>query len=74
MGIKVGTLLENGTVENQKEFNQNDLTSECWSVQFSGEDACTTCELKDTDECGGKSIRETNKNSKGITMPLNDIS
>jgi len=41
-----------------KTVNQADLTSECWSVQIWGISACSNCEFLDTDECGGKRIRE----------------
>lgn len=46
------------------------LTLECWSVQMNGLTACKGCEFKDTDQCGGKKIRETKKNAKGISIPL----
>jgi hypothetical protein len=35
-------------------------------------EACKTCEVKDTDECGGIEIRKTGKNEKGFLTPLND--
>lgn len=47
-----------------------DLTPECWSVQMNGLTACKTCEYKDTDQCGGKKIRESKKNAKGVRIPL----
>ena len=53
-----------------KEINQNELTSECWLVQFQGFKACETCEVKDTEECGGSNIRKTKKNEKGFNVPL----
>lgn len=34
------------------------LTSDCWIVQLDGLRACDNCEFVDTDECGGKNIRE----------------
>ena len=46
------------------------MTDECWTVQFQGLKACETCPLKDTDDCGGKEIRKTGKNSKGYKVPL----
>ena len=47
--------LENGELKfkNEKEIEQSTLTSDCWLIQFKGLMACNTCELKDTDECGG---------------------
>jgi len=53
-----------------KLVRQSDLTSECWSVQFHGLEYCKTCEFVDTDDCGGKNIRETKKNEKGIKVPI----
>lgn len=53
-----------------KTINQNDLTSECWLIQFSGLKACETCEYLNTRECGGKRIRKTLLNSKGKKVPL----
>ena len=51
-------------------FNQNDLSSECWAVQFQGKEACKKCELKGTKECGAKNIIKTGKTTKGKTVPL----
>ena len=53
-----------------KEINQSELTSECWLVQFQGFSACKTCEVKDTEDCGGLNIRKTKKNEKGFSVPL----
>lgn len=36
----------------------SELTSECWQIQFKGLHACQSCELLDTDECGGIRIRK----------------
>jgi hypothetical protein len=41
-----------------KEIPQEELTSECWGIQFQGLTACEDCEFLDTDECGGVRIRE----------------
>jgi hypothetical protein len=49
---------------------QKDLTSECWGVQMQGLSACKSCEFRDTEECGGKKIRESKKNEKGKRVPL----
>ena len=49
---------------------QSKLTSECWTIQFRGLDACETCEFKDTKECGGKEIRKKLMNVKGHKVPL----
>ena len=57
-----------------KEFDQNDLNSECWSIQFEGLEACKNCEFLGTDECGGKRIRESLSNSKGLDVPLDSES
>jgi hypothetical protein len=51
-----------------KQIRQSDLSSECWTVQIFGLKSCDTCEVKDTDECGGKSIRKTGKNENGKTI------
>jgi len=47
--------VENGQIKfkNAKIINQNNLTSDCWMLQFEGLKACETCEFKDTKECGG---------------------
>jgi len=47
-----------------------DLTSECWLVQFYGREYCEMCSRRDTDDCNGKEIRKTGKNSKGVTVPV----
>jgi len=51
-------------------IQQADLTSECWSVQVWGFDACEKCELKGTDDCGGKEMCETGQNEKGLNIPI----
>ena len=53
-----------------KTINQNEMTAECWGVQFDGLAACERCEYKDTPDCGGQEIRKTGKNSKGFSLPL----
>lgn len=56
-----------------REVNQNDISSECWHVQFQGLKACESCEYRDSDECGGKEIRETGGwNEKGKKVPLGE--
>ena len=51
MGIKI------------KIINQSDLTSDCWTVQAWGLEACKTCEFKDTKDCGGgKSLEKLKDN------------
>lgn len=52
-----------------KIITQENLTDECWLVQFWGLKRCKTCEHKDTD-CGGRNIRKTRRNKKGFTVPL----
>ena len=58
--------LENGKVKfkNKKEIDQSQLTSDCWSIQFEGLEACQNCEFKDTDECGGGETLKRMKNEK----------
>ena len=41
-----------------KMISQSDLTADCWSVQAWGLRACRACEIRGTDECGGKAILE----------------
>ena len=53
-----------------KQVKQANMTAECWSIQIWGKEYCETCEFKDTDECGGKQIRKTGKNEKGIEVPI----
>jgi hypothetical protein len=54
-------------------INQSELTSECWSIQFQGLKACKSCEFLNTKECGGKNIRKTLINDKGIKVPLGNL-
>ena len=61
-------------IKHNKSINQNDLSSECWSVQFWGLTHCEKCNYKDTPDCGGENIVETGKNSKGCDVPLRDVS
>lgn len=51
-------------------IDQASMTAECWSVQIKGLEACKSCELRDTDDCGGENIRKTGKNEKGFPVPL----
>ena len=53
--------------------NQADLTPECWSVQFWGLEYCESCEFKNSQECGGKDIRQKGKNTKGINVPIGTV-
>lgn len=57
-------------VSNTRIIPQKDLTGECWLIQFQGLSACHNCEAVNTDECGGKKIRERLQNEKGISVPL----
>lgn len=41
-----------------KLIRQSDLTSECWTIQMWGIEACKDCEALNTKECGGARIRE----------------
>jgi hypothetical protein len=47
--------MENGQLKfkNTKQIDQSSLTSDCWLIQFNGLKACESCELKNTDKCGG---------------------
>lgn len=40
-------------VFNSKAIDQTQLTSDCWLVQFDGLVACNSCELRETEDCGG---------------------
>ena len=51
-------------------IRQQDMTAECWAVQFEGKAACKKCEFFGTKECGGKSILKSGKNKKGLPVPL----
>jgi hypothetical protein len=53
-----------------KTIHQNNLTSECWLVQFNGLKECDTCEQKGKRDCGGKQIRKTGKNRLGLNVPI----
>lgn len=55
---KVHTENNKMVVDEEKEINQDGLTSECWLIQFDGLNACENCEFVNTDECGGKNIRK----------------
>ena len=54
-----------------KTISQANLTPECWNVQVWGLEKCKTCEYRKSKECGGKNIRKTGKNAKGLTVPIN---
>ena len=51
---------------------QNQMTGECWMIQFQGKDACTKCQYHGKKECGGKKIIKTGKNEKGCSVPLGE--
>jgi len=53
-----------------KTVKQANLTSECWSVQIWGLDYCNTCQYKNKRDCGGKKIRKSGKNEKGLNVPI----
>lgn len=62
---------ENGYKSIRKmKVDQDALSSECWMIQIIGIDACTACNYRDTDECGGKNIRITGKNEHGHSIPI----
>jgi hypothetical protein len=54
-----------------KIVNQSNMTAECWLVQIWGLKHCDTCEFKGKRDCGGKRIRKTGKNEKGLNVPIN---
>ena len=56
-----------------KIIQQKTLTTECWSVQIWGLSYCDKCEFKDTNQCGGKRIRETGKNRIGYYIGINGL-
>ena len=68
--MEIETINENGQVTTIKTVHQNNLTPECWLIQFLGLTACKTCELKDTAECGGKNIRVTGVNEIDKKVPI----
>lgn len=51
-------------------IRQSELSAECWNIQVWGIEACENCEVKGTDECGGKNIIKTGENEKGFKVPL----
>ena len=53
-----------------KTVRQVSLTGECWLVQVWGLNQCESCEAKNTSDCGGQQIRQTGKNGKGFSMPV----
>jgi len=56
--------IENGriVITHSQKVNQSELTSDCWLIQIKGLEACKTCEVKGTKECGGKNIIKKLKN------------
>ena len=52
--------IENGEIKitESKSIDQNKLTGDCWLIQMGGLSACKNCEALNTDDCGGRSIRE----------------
>lgn len=53
-----------------KTVKQSSLSAECWLVQIWGKAYCKKCDLRGTEDCGGKQIRKTGRNSKGIRVPV----
>ena len=51
-------VLEDGQIKilKTKTMEQSDLTSDCWSIQMWGLEACQTCEFLNTSGCGGQNI------------------
>ena len=71
--MKMQQLEKDGVVKLVKVVKQKSLTDECWLVQIFGLGKCSTCEDRGKN-CGGKKIRKSKKNSKGIKIPLPDNS
>lgn len=69
--MKIKRFENDGVVKTVKAINQSSLTDECWLVQIFGKGKCLSCKDKDRN-CGGKKIRRTGKNKKGISVPLTD--
>lgn len=48
-------VIEDGKVKitESKEVNQKSLTSDCWLIQLQGLKVCESCEVRNTEECGG---------------------
>lgn len=53
------TLNKKGQTVEEIEIPQEQLTGECWIIQFKGLAGCEGCPVIDTDDCGGKNIRKT---------------
>lgn len=49
MGLKNGQLVK----KESKMIDQSKLTSDCWLIQFNGLKECESCDLRNTDDCGG---------------------
>ncbi len=48
-----------------KVIKQEQLTSDCWTIQFWGLDACRCCEFKGSVECGGgKTLKKMQKDAE----------
>ena len=56
-----------------KIISQKMLSAECWLVQVWGTEVCRNCEYHDTENCGGKHILNSGKNTLGYAIPLPDI-
>jgi len=48
------------------------LSSECFLIQFFGDNSCKTCEAFGKSSCGGKNILKTGQNSLGFKIPMPD--
>ena len=57
---------------NVKIIKQNQLTLDCWNIQFWGIIACDKCEYLNTSECGGKRIRKLIQQGKYPVSGLPD--
>ena len=53
-----------------KIVKQSELTADCFLIQMFGLESCETCEVKDTDECGGGGTLKKLKNEKRSSKNL----
>ena len=59
------------TSRKMRVVNQALLTGECLMIQLFGQECCETCDAKRSG-CGGRDIRNTGRNRKGIKVPVGE--
>lgn len=69
-GCELNSCMLKGVIMKVLNVKRNQLTSECWVVQFEGLSACKNCPAQNTKECGGMGIVLSGKNKKGFKVPL----